>query len=514
MNKKIFAVLLCAAFASPLQAQTAPAPQQPARAQAGASADYRATRDYYAALIAGPSPRLVELTLLMNLLPKGGDLHHHFSGAIYAETYVAWLKDAGYCVYRPEAGDDKAYTIETRPKELPDAQRAHCLGTDEILDARNDRFYRELLMRWSDKDYGNHAHDQPPPDRQFFNTFPYFGAISTHDYNKALRHLKARAQAENLQYIETMMRGAPSSSAVSAGEPGKRINTLAPDADAAQADAAFAPLFDTLAGDANVQAGITAYLRAIDAAAAGIDDDTFKLRFQAYVSRNNPPAQVFAGLYAGFAAAAASAAQGGKLVAVNIVGPENMHVAMRDYRLHMHMFRFLKTKFPNVRLALHAGELTLGMVPPEGLQSHIRDAIEIAGALRIGHGVDIAHERDAAGLLRLMRARSIPVEISLTSNAFILGVQGAAHPLALYRRFGVPYVIATDDPGVSRNNLAGEYVLFASRHQPSYDELKRAVYNSLRYSFLGEAEKMLELRKLDVRFADFEAKVREIARGR
>ena len=40
-----------------------------------------------------------------------------------------------------------------------------------------------------------------------------------------------------------------------------------------------------------------------------------------------------------------------------------------------------------------ARELALGMVPPEGLQSHIREAVEAAGAQRIGHGGDIAHEQ-------------------------------------------------------------------------------------------------------------------------
>ena len=112
-----------------------------------------------------------------------------------------------------------------------------------------------------------------------------------------------------------------------------------------------------------------------------------------------------------------------------------------------------------------------------------------------------------------MRERRVVVEINLSSNAFILGVKNEAHPVQVYRQQGVPFVISTDDAGVSRNNLSGEYVLYASRYKPSYDALKETVFNSIRYSFLSEAEKTTELKALAQRFAVFEAKARELAAG-
>lgn len=173
----------------------------------------------------------------------------------------------------------------------------------------------------------------------------------------------------------------------------------------------------------------------------------------------------------------------------------------------MQMFKFLKAKYPDVKLALHAGELALGMVPPEGLQSHIADAIDVAGAGRIGHGMDIAHESKALATMKKMRERGIAVEVNLTSNDFILGIRGDAHPVTLYRKYGVPFVISTDDAGVSRNNLANEYVLFASRYQTSYAEVKKLSYDSIRYSFLSAAEKQRLGAQLDGRFKQFEAEV-------
>ena len=52
---------------------------------------------------------LAELTLFFTRIPKGGDLHHHYSGTIYAEQYLEWVGLQGYCI------DQTSYRIETDP---------------------------------------------------------------------------------------------------------------------------------------------------------------------------------------------------------------------------------------------------------------------------------------------------------------------------------------------------------------------------------------------------------------
>jgi adenosine deaminase len=187
---------------------------------------------------------------------------------------------------------------------------------------------------------------------------------------------------------------------------------------------------------------------------------------------------------------------------------------MRDYTLHMKMFGFLKSVYPDVKTALHAGELALGDVPPEGLKFHIDQALGLAKANRIGHGLDLAHESQAIGIMHRMRADDVPVEINLTSNGYISGIEGASHPITLYRKYGVPYVISTDDSGVTRHTLSHEYMLFASRYKPGYAELKKASYNSLRYAFLPAADKQRLVRQLDQRFARFEAQIAALGKYR
>ena len=53
-------------------------------------------------------------------------------------------------------------------------------------------------------------------------------------------------------------------------------------------------------------------------------------------------------------------------------------------------------------LSLHAGEITAASIPAGyelDVAQHVRKAVEIAGARRIGHGVDVLEESDPMGLL-------------------------------------------------------------------------------------------------------------------
>ncbi|MGO8842059.1 MAG: adenosine deaminase, partial [Methyloceanibacter sp.] len=76
------------------------------------------------------------------------------------------------------------------------------------------------------------------------------------------------------------------------------------------------------------------------------------------------------------------------------------------------------------------------------------------------------------------------VEINLTSNADILGIGGKDHPFSLYRKFGVPVALSTDDEGVERIDLTHEYVRAVETYDLNYADLKQLVRASLEHSFL------------------------------
>jgi adenosine deaminase len=107
-------------------------------------------------------------------------------------------------------------------------------------------------------------------------------------------------------------------------------------------------------------------------------------------------------------------------------------------------------------------------------------------------------------LLREMAKKKIAVEICLTSNDLILGVSGAGHPFPVYRKYGVPVAIATDDEGVSRSDMTHEYLRAVETYQLNYAELKAIVSNSLTYSFAEPELKRKLQSDLNLRFSQFE----------
>jgi adenosine deaminase len=202
------------------------------------------------------------------------------------------------------------------------------------------------------------------------------------------------------------------------------------------------------------------------------------------VLRGLPREKVFAQIVLGFELVQADP----RFVGLNLVMPEDWYVPMHDFRLHMQMLDMLHSVYPKVHISLHAGELAMGLVPPEGLRFHIRESIERGHAERIGHGVSVMQEHDAPGLLKEMSQRKVLVEICLTSNAKILGVEGPNHPLPVYMKYGVPVALATDDEGVSRSDITHEYLRAVESYGLSYAELKSMARQSLEHSFVpGES---------------------------
>jgi adenosine deaminase len=165
--------------------------------------------------------------------------------------------------------------------------------------------------------------------------------------------------------------------------------------------------------------------------------------------------------------------------------PEDGYISMRDYTLQMKMVEYLHSVYPKVHISLHAGELAPGLVPPEGLRFHIREAVELAHAERIGHGVDAMYEKDAPELLKEMAAKHVMVEINLSSNDGILNVKGQLHPLHSYLKAHVPVALSTDDEGVSRIDITTEYARAATEQQLTYAELKLSARTGMEHNFLS-----------------------------
>ena len=66
-------------------------------------------------------------------------------------------------------------------------------------------------------------------------------------------------------------------------------------------------------------------------------------------------------------------------------------------------------QWPTVKIALHAGEFQYDLVSEDSLRTHVRDAVRIAGASRVGHGVALPWEYDSTATLEYMKTNDVSV---------------------------------------------------------------------------------------------------------
>lgn len=430
-----------------------------------------------------------QLTAFFAGMPKGGDLHHHFSGSAWPDYLLEKAIRDKFWV------DLNTYTVSREAGK----------GNDWVrLDEANnlDALKMAILQHWSVKDYYEGFY---PSEKLFFESFGKFDAIMDEQFPAVLLELKRRAKAENLSYLETQLSRPRFNLKLNDRD---SLNSVLRDAASCRDTGTIYGLlhqltlrFDNGGARESADSFNNKVVKKLHEELR-LDDDSFTIRYQNFVLRFMEPADLFKNLYVNFM----SADQSPLIVGVNIVSPEHGTVSMNDYWLHMIMFRYMHRLFPDVKYAMHAGELALGLVAPEELTWHIDAAVRIAGASRIGHGVDMAYEKNSRGLLNYMRQNRIPVEINLTSNEFILKIKENEHPVSLYYKAGVPIVISTDDAGILRTSLTRQYVLLAKRYPfVSYKAIKQMVYNSITYSFIEDEKVKTQLIKdLDLRFGAFE----------
>src|SRR5208337_3336613 len=408
------------------------------------------------------------LLAFLREMPKGGDLHNHLTGSTYAESYIQWGADDGDCV------DPKTLYFSAPPCVAPAVPVANAFASTSLYGSIIDA----LAMRnWQYSGQSGHDH--------FFDVFGRYAQATNNTTDKALAETAARAASQHEVYQELMFTPA-----------GK-------DADALATSVGWDDNFSRLQQKL-IDAGLPQMLATASEQIKAAETSRNKLlhcgtpqadpgcqveqRYLAQVSRGRSKEVVFTEMLTGFLMAGADrklVPPTPHMVGLNLVMPEDWYVPMHDFPLHMRMLNSLHERYPHVHIALHAGELVEGLVPPSDLQFHVRDSIEIGHAERIGHGVDVMNETRPFELMREMAKHNVMVEICLTSNDVILGVSGRQHPLSQYVRAGVPVALGTDDEGVARSDMTHEFLRGAQDQELSYLQLKEMARTSLEHAFVG-----------------------------
>jgi adenosine deaminase/aminodeoxyfutalosine deaminase len=174
---------------------------------------------------------------------------------------------------------------------------------------------------------------------------------------------------------------------------------------------------------------------------------------------------------------AAQQCQSTRIVAFGIGGDE-LSVRSGEFR-----GVYLKAADCGLHRLIHAGEI--------GGPEKIREAIELLGVERVGHGIAAIHD---VALMDVLADRRIALEICPTSNlrtgalASQLGDDAAGlaqHPMARLIRHGVPVVLSTDDPAMFHTTLGEEYQR-AQEMGLTEKELEEVVAQGFAYSFGGK----------------------------
>ncbi len=423
-------------------------------------------------------------------LPKGGDLHNHMSGAVYAESYIQWAAEDGWCVNRENLNIIRPQVRpqiqgEGQPKAAAGgaAGKASCdpgkerLASDALADPA---LYAAMIDGMSVRQWDS---ARKPGQYQFFESFGRFDmGLAASRMGDAFAESRRRSAAQNLHYLELIVQLDQGRALLDAPK------KLAWKEAGGEQD--FADMHHQLAAAGLFTEKRSALLDKAEAAMnAALGCGTARsdkacampLRYQCQVLRAFPKESVFAQIAFCFELANSDP----RVVTLNLVQPEDWYVPVRDFDLHMQIIDYFHQQFPKVRITLHAGELGFGQVPPDVLGQHIPKSIDSGHANRIGHGTDIMYYSHPADLMAEMVQKNVAVEIAPSSSKYILGVTGKNHPFRHYLKAGVPLVIATDDEGVARSDITNEYQQAVEQHGLTYAEIKKISLDSLEYGFLA-----------------------------
>jgi adenosine deaminase len=159
-----------------------------------------------------------------------------------------------------------------------------------------------------------------------------------------------------------------------------------------------------------------------------------------------------------------------RLVAFDLAGPE---------------IGFPPAMFADVLAPLHDSGLGLTVHYGEsGPPAYPREAVEVLGTLRLGHGLSTAWDPDVT---RLVIERGVTLEMCPLSNWLTQGVRTVAeHPSRRLLREGAKVTLNSDDPGLFGTCLTDDWE--AARDQIGFtdDDFRTATENAIAASFLPD----------------------------
>ncbi len=138
---------------------------------------------------------------------------------------------------------------------------------------------------------------------------------------------------------------------------------------------------------------------------------------------------------------------------------------------------FKKAKKAGLRITVHSGESNTPTAA-----KWVKDSIEILGAERIGHGIQIVKDQN---ILNFVRDRKIPLEVCPISNWLTQAFKThEEHPIRKLIHAGILVTINSDDPGIFATQLSDDYEVLHRVHNFQTTDFDRANDIAANVSFL------------------------------
>lgn len=143
---------------------------------------------------------------------------------------------------------------------------------------------------------------------------------------------------------------------------------------------------------------------------------------------------------------------------------------------------FQKAKAAGLAITVHSGE-----APHPDAGKWVTDSVEILGATRIGHGIQVInHPR----VIDLLKKKNITLEVCPYSNYLTQAFPTyESHPFRGLLEAGLSLTINSDDPGVFASVLSDDFQILFDYHGLTIGEFQQLQRNAFAASFLPALKK-------------------------
>ncbi|XP_033640395.1 adenosine deaminase-like isoform X1 [Asterias rubens] len=177
----------------------------------------------------------------------------------------------------------------------------------------------------------------------------------------------------------------------------------------------------------------------------------------------------------------------GSVVGIDIGGEENLPLDPEIIRVYQ------EAKQCGLHRTVHAGEA--------GPARHVKEAIEVLHAERIGHGY---HCLDDENVYQMVKDKNIHIEACPTSSIFTGACDPdfTKHPCVRFLKDNVNFSLNTDDPLIFGNTMNEEFKIAKEYFAMSDQQAAQVTLNAARSSFLPDGEKEELIKQIESAYKD------------